>query len=128
MQVGKKHYFAYRSFWPELETMKKFREVVGVKVFNVMISNTANSLGFSYTKYPPVWKWNGVYDLDAFDRQLDDVLRVIPDAKFLCMLDLNTPHWWTRYLGAFGIRTHQHNVSTSEAWSDQACRGTSQPG
>lgn len=117
---AKKQYFAYRSFWPELETMKKFREIVGVDTFNVMISNTANSLGFPYTKYPPVWKWNGVYDLEAFDRQLDDILRVIPDAKFLCMLDLNTPHWWTRYLGAFGVRYDSYydlgKISPAKIW------------
>ncbi|OQA85018.1 MAG: hypothetical protein BWY31_02150 [Lentisphaerae bacterium ADurb.Bin242] len=120
MQVKKKQYFAYRSFWPELETMKKFRETVGVDTFNVMISNTVNSLGFPYTKYPPVWKWNGVYDLDAFDKQLDDVIRVVPDAKFLCMLDLNTPPWWTRYLGAFGVRYDSYyelgKISASELW------------
>ena len=104
MRETKNQYYAYRSFWPELEARKKFRDIVGVNVNNVMISNTVNSLGFPYTKYPPVWKWNGVYDLDSFDRQLDDVIRVVPDAKFLCMLDLNTPQWWTRYLGAFGVR------------------------
>lgn len=120
MQVNKKQYFAYRSFWPELETMKKFRETVGVDTFNVMISNTVNSLGFQYTKYPPVWKWNGVYDLDAFDKQLDDIINVVPDAKFLCMLDLNTPHWWTRYLGAFGVRYDSYydlgKITASKTW------------
>ncbi|MBQ6596337.1 MAG: hypothetical protein IJH79_02185 [Lentisphaeria bacterium] len=118
--MSKKRYFAYRSFWPELETMKKFRELAGVDTFNVMISNTANSLGFPYTKYPPVWKWNGIFDLDAFDKVLDDVLAEIPDAKFMCMLDLNTPHWWTRYLGAFGVRYDSFyelgKISGSKLW------------
>lgn len=120
MREVKKHYYAYRSFWPELETRKRFRQEVGINVHNVMISNTANSLGFPYTKYPPVWKWNGVYDLDAFDRQFDDVISVVPDARFLCMLDLNTPHWWTRYLGAFGVRYDSFyelgKISASEIW------------
>ena len=120
MREVKKHYYAYRSFWPELETRKRFLEEVGINVHNVMISNTANSLGFPYTKYPPVWKWNGVYDLDVFDRQLDDVISVVPDAHFLCMLDLNTPHWWTRYLGAFGVRYDSFyelgKISASEIW------------
>ena len=118
--MSKNKYFAYRSFWPELETMKKFRELANVDTFNVMISNTANSLGFPYTKYPPVWKWNGIYDLDAFDKVLDDVLAVIPDARFMCMLDINTPHWWTRYLGAFGVRYDSFyelgKISGSRLW------------
>ena len=120
MREVKNQYYAYRSFWPELEARKKFRDFVGINVNNVMISNTVNSLGFPYTKYPPVWKWNGVYDLDSFDRQLDDVINVVPDAKILCMLDLNTPHWWTRYLGAFGVRYDSFyelgKISTSEMW------------
>ncbi|MBQ4080619.1 MAG: hypothetical protein II596_08060, partial [Thermoguttaceae bacterium] len=37
-------YFAYRSFWPEHETMKRFA-AVGVHTFCVFPSNTENSLG-----------------------------------------------------------------------------------
>lgn len=120
MKVGKKQYFAYRSFWPELETMKKFREEIGVDTFNIMISNCNNSLGFPYTKYPPVWKWNNQYDLAAFDKPLDDVIEVIPDAKFIILLDLNTPLWWSRYLGAFGVRYDSFynlgQISSSDTW------------
>ena len=92
MKTQKNQYFAYRSFWPELETMKKFREC-GVDTFMFMVSNTTNSLGLPYTKYPPVWKWNNKYDLDVFDRQIGDILEAIPDAKLMCMVDLNTPQW-----------------------------------
>ena len=119
MNAEKNHYFAYRSFWPELETMKKFREC-GVDTFMFMVSNTANSLGLPYTKYPPVWKWNNVYDLNAFDNQVEDILKAIPDAKLMCMIDLNTPQWWTRYLGAFGVRYDSFyelgKISASETW------------
>ena len=103
MTLEKKQYFAYRSFWPEIETMKKFR-ACGVDTFMFMVSNVTNSIGTPYTKYPPVWKWNNIYDLDAFDRQIGDILEAIPDAKLMCMIDLNTPQWWTRYLGAFGVK------------------------
>lgn len=119
MKKTPRQYFAYRSFWPELETMKKFREC-GIKTFSFMVSNTANSLGLPYTKYPPVWKWNEVYDLDAFDRQVNDILEAVPDARLICMLDLNTPHWWTRYLGAFGVKYDSFyelgKISASQAW------------
>ena len=119
MKVKKNQYFAYRSFWPELETMKKFREC-GVDTFMFMVSNVANSLGTPYTKYPPVWKWNNIYDLNAFDRQIEDILKAIPDAKLMCMIDLNTPHWWTRYLGAFGVKYDSFyelgKISASQTW------------
>lgn len=119
MKIEKNHYFAYRSFWPELETMKKFREC-GVDTFMFMVSNITNSLGLPYTKYPPVWKWNNVYDLDAFDQQIGDILKAIPDAKLMCMVDLNTPQWWTRYLGAFGVKYDSYyglgQISSSQTW------------
>jgi hypothetical protein len=119
MKVSKNRYFAYRSFWPEIETMKKFRDC-GVDTFMFMVSNVNNSLGTPYTKYPPVWKWNGVYDLEPFDQQVGDILKAIPDAKLMCMVDLNTPQWWTRYLGAFGVRYDTFyelgKISPSPTW------------
>ncbi len=115
----KRQYFAYRSFLPELETMKAFRKE-GIDTFAYMVSNTCNSLGTPYTPYPPVWKWNRVYDLDSFKRQTDDILGAVPDAKLICMLDLNTPAWWSRYLGAFGVRHDSYyglgKISGSETW------------
>jgi hypothetical protein len=116
---NKNRYFAYRSFWPEIEAMKKFREC-GINTFSFMVSNTVNSLGFPYTKYRPVWKWNNIYDLGAFDQQIGDILEAIPDAKLMCMIDLNTPHWWTRYLGAFGVKYDSFyelgKISGSRTW------------
>ncbi len=119
VNIMKNLYFAYRSFWPELETMKKFREC-GIDTFCYMVSNTVNSLGEPYTKYPPVWKWNQVYDLSAFRRQTDDILNAVPDARLMCVIDLNTPHWWTRYLGAFGVRYDSFyelgKIAQAETW------------
>ncbi len=115
----RRQFFAYRSFWPELETMKRFREC-GIDTFAYLVSHTVNSLGLPYTKYPPVWKWNQLYDLNAFDRQTDDILEAVPDARLICMLDLNTPQWWTRYLGAYGVRYDSYyelgKISPSRTW------------
>ncbi|OGV36781.1 MAG: hypothetical protein A2020_03115 [Lentisphaerae bacterium GWF2_45_14] len=111
--------FGYRSFYPELETMKKFRKN-GIDTFTFMVSNTANSLGEASTKYPPVWVWKNTYELDVFDRQIGDILAVIPDARLICYIDLNTPHWWTRYLGAFNARYDSYydlgKITPSELW------------
>jgi hypothetical protein len=119
MSKMKNKYFAYRSFWPELDTMKKFREC-GIDTFCFMVSNVTNSLGTPYTKYPPVWKWNNTYDLEAFDQQIGDILEAIPDARLMCMIDLNTPQWWTRYLGAFGVKYDSFyelgKICASQTW------------
>ena len=90
-------YFAYRSFWPEHETMKRFAKA-GVHTFCVFPSNTANSLGEPYSKYPNVWRYPGVYDWPSLYRQFDEIIAIDPEARFLCMVDLNTPTWLVRSL------------------------------
>lgn len=45
-------FFAYRSFWPETEAMKQFADI-GVNLYAVMPSNSFNSLGEPYCKFPP---------------------------------------------------------------------------
>ncbi len=93
--------FAYRSFWPEFEAMRQFKDV-GVPTICIFAANTDNSLGMPYSKYPPIWRWFGKYDFDSLNKQYDDVLAVNPDAEFICMIDLNTPIWLQRQLSLRG--------------------------
>ncbi len=95
--LGKERVFAYRSFWPEFEAMKQFRDA-GVNTYCIFAAHTNNSLGLPYSKYPPVWRWFDKYDFDSLNRQFDDVLAVNSDAEFLCMIDLNSPDWLRRQL------------------------------
>ena len=115
----KRRYLAYRSFYPEIETMKAFRKV-GVDTYSVMLSNCFNALGVPYTKYPFIWTGKDTYDLNAASAPFEDILREIPDAKFICFVDLNTPLWWTRYLGAYGARHDSYyelgRIAASSLW------------
>lgn len=115
----KRQYLAYRSFYPEIETMKAFYDA-GIDTFSVMISNCLNALGTPYTKYPPVWTGKGKYDFDAADGIFEDVLEKVPQARFICFVDLNTPLWWTRYLGAYGARHDSYyelgRIAASSLW------------
>lgn len=88
-------YVAYRSFWPELETTATFGEM-GIHTRCFFASNTINSIGFEYCKYPLIWKGVKSYDFDAYDKQVDDLLAADPQARLLCKVDLNTPYWLTR--------------------------------
>ncbi len=92
---GKKIFYAYRSFWPELEMTAKFKEL-GVNTRCFYASNTINSIGFEYCKYPLIWQGIKKYDFTAYDKQVEDLLSANPEADFLCMVDLNTPYWLTR--------------------------------
>jgi hypothetical protein len=97
----RENFFAYRSFWPEFEAMKQFREA-GVNTVCIFAANTNNSLGLPYSKYPPIWRWFGKYDFESLNKQYDDVLKVNPDAEFICMIDLNSPDWLQRQLSGRG--------------------------
>lgn len=102
MTISKNRYFGYRSFMPEYETMKRFREI-GVDTFTFMVSNNNNLLGLPYTKYQPTWIWEREYDFTLFDKNVSDIVEAVPDAKLICFMDLNPPTWWTRR-GRFGKR------------------------
>ena len=120
-----RNYLAYRSFYPEIETMKQFSDA-GVNTFSVMISNCLNALGTPYTKYPPVWTGKDQYDAAAADGIFDDILQEIPNAKFICFVDLNTPLWWSRYLGAYGARHDSYyelgRIAASKLWREDTCK------
>jgi hypothetical protein len=94
-------FFSYRSFWPEFEAMRQFKDA-GVNTVCIFAANTDNSLGKPYSKYPPVWRWFGKYDFDSLNKQFDDVLAANSNAVFICMIDLNTPIWLQRQLSLGG--------------------------
>lgn len=106
-------YFAYRSFNPELATTKKMGEL-GVNVVCVFPSNIINSLREPYCQYPPTWLEAEKYDFKPFDQQMNDLVKANPNAKFLCMIDLNTPAWMTRMIKLDSYLYISHAV----------CRGT----
>ncbi len=100
MPEQKERFFAYRSFWPEFGAMKSFSEN-GVNTITIMPSNTTNSLGEPYCKYPVFWRGEGKYDWKSFDRQFDGVISANPNARIVCIVDLNSPPWLMRKM-SFG--------------------------
>ena len=52
----KEKFFAYRSFWPETAAMRQFAEA-GIDLYAVMPSNSYNTLGEPYCKFPPFCLW-----------------------------------------------------------------------
>jgi hypothetical protein len=87
---------AYRSFWPELKTTKKFGEM-GINTVSFISSNCMNSLGEPYCDYPPTWIGPNTYNFSPLDSQINDIKSANPNAKMICIIDLNTPQWWVRY-------------------------------
>ncbi len=90
-------FFAYRSFWPELETIRKFGQI-GIDQVAFFPGNSANSLGEPYSKYPSNWLWFDNYDFTPVERQINDILSANPNAELIAMLDLNSPLWLQRQL------------------------------
>ncbi len=100
-------YICYRSFRPQLEQTRDFAEM-GISLRCFFAANTINAGGKPYCDYPLIWKDFGKYDWPAFDAQVEDFLKVSPNAEFLCMIDLNTPYWATHrfWLDSFTDITH----------------------
>lgn len=109
-------YKAYRSFWPELDMTKKFKEL-GINTRCFFASNTINSIGFEYCKYPLIWLGQKKYDFSAYDRQVEDLLSANPEVEFICMIDLNTPYWLTRRLAYDSFSAISHAAS-DKRWID----------
>ncbi len=112
--VDKRIFTCYRSFWPELEMTAKFGEL-GINSRCFFAANAINSAGFEYCKYPLIWQGIKKYDFAAYDKQVEDLLAANPQAKFLCMIDLNTPYWLTRKLAydSFDVISH---ASSDPQW------------
>ena len=112
--IDKKIYVCYRSFWPELKMTARFKEM-GVNTRCFFAANAINSIGFEYCKYPLIWKGIKNYDFAAYDKQVDDLLSANPEAKFLCMIDLNTPYWLTRKFAMDSFADISHAAS-DKSW------------
>lgn len=91
-------WFAFRSFWPNTETVKQFG-AAGVKVHCLYPANTLCSVGVPYSLYPPIWLGLARYDFDCLDRQVAQIRDANPGVRLICMIDLNTPDWWVRLCG-----------------------------
>ena len=88
---------SYRSFMKELETTRRFADG-GIELRCFTVGNTMNSIGEPYCEYPVVWKAKDVYDWETIDREFQDLVDASPKAKFLVLLDVNTPPWLQRRL------------------------------
>ena len=95
----KKHlpFLAYRSFLAPLNTIEKFAGK-GFDTLCAFPAHTVNSRGTPYSPYPPVWKWFDRLDFNPFDQMIQDFSQAMPDAKLICMIDMNSPVWLEHYM------------------------------
>ena len=77
-----RHYFAYRSFLPEFDAMKRFA-AAGVRTICFFPGNTTNSLGQPYAQYPSIWNWFDRYEFSSLDQQIADLKKAVPEAEFI---------------------------------------------
>lgn len=85
-------FLAYRSFHTPINTIEKFRRE-GYDTVCVFPANTLNSIGTPYSQYPPTWLWYDKTDFVPFDKMVEDTTLAMPEAKLICMIDLNAPTW-----------------------------------
>ena len=92
----------YRSFLKETAATRRFADG-GIELRCFTVGNTFNSAGNPYCEYPVVWKKgkgmdDGAYDWETVDREFQDLVDASPKAKFIVLVDLNTPPWLIRRL------------------------------
>ena len=87
----------YRSFNKELVTTRRFADA-GISLRCFTVGNTENSAGNPYCEYPIAWQGDGKYDWRTVDREFQDLVDASPNAKFVVLVDLNTPPWLQRRL------------------------------
>lgn len=116
-----RHYFAYRSFLPEFDAMKRFA-AAGVRTICFFPGNTTNSLGQPYAQYPSIWNWFDRYEFSSLDQQIADLKKAVPEAEFICMIDLNSPEWLSRQLSlaheSGDSFTHLTEALTNPRWKE----------
>ena len=109
--------FAYRSFNPELETVKVFADF-GVDWVCTYPSNVLNSLGIPYSVYGPTWLGLDEYDFGALDREFTDLVNTNPNVQIICMVDLNTPPWYERRLFADDTFYRLGKLASDPQWRE----------
>lgn len=106
-QCSRQLWVTYRSFNKELERTGQFG-AMGVTNRCFFAANTINAMGNPYCEYPLIWKGFKNYDWSALDAQAEDLVKASPNARFMVMIDLNTPYWATHkfWLDSFTDVTH----------------------
>ena len=106
-QCRKQLWVTYRSFKKELERTGQFA-AMGITNRCFFAANTINAYGNPYCEYPLIWKGFKNYDWSALDAQAEDLVKASPNARFMVMIDLNTPYWATHkfHLDSFTDITH----------------------
>ena len=106
-QCRKQLWVTYRSFNKELERTAQFA-AMGITNRCFFASNTINGLANPYCEYPLIWKGFKKYDWSALDAQAEDLAKASPGARFMVLIDLNTPYWATHkfWLDSFTDITH----------------------
>lgn len=106
-QCERQLWVTYRSFNKELERTGQFG-AMGVTNRCFFAANTINSGGNPYCEYPLIWKGFRNYDWSALDAQAGELVKASPHARFMVMIDLNTPYWATHkfWLDSFTDVTH----------------------
>jgi len=119
-QCRKTLWVTYRSFNKELERTAQFG-AIGVTNRCFFAANTINYGGKPYCEYPLIWLGFGKYNWDALDAQASDLVGACPDARFMVMIDLNTPYWATHkfWLDSFTDITH---AASDPKWRSETKR------
>ncbi|MDW7657013.1 MAG: hypothetical protein SCM11_07545 [Bacillota bacterium] len=84
---------AYRSFWPQGQTIKNFSDRE-FQFYGVFPSGILCSLKVPYSQFGEVWTGDGQYNWDNLRAQVDQFVTNAPQARFALMVHLDTRDWF----------------------------------
>lgn len=95
LQINGKSYLpiAYRSFYPEANTVKNFYEK-DFLLYQLFPSGILCSLKIPYSQCGEVWTGEGEYNWDNLRKHIDMFLTSAPNAKFALLVHLDTRDWY----------------------------------
>ena len=93
----------FRSFRPTPANVSLFHRA-GVRIHQMLVSGEMNGMDIPYSLYGGVWLDDGVYNFEAFDRQIEMFKKYAPNDYYIIFIQLDAPEEW--------INKHKKAVSS----------------
>ena len=121
--INGKPYFplAYLSQFPEQFRYKNMRDS-GIRFIGCYISLGDRFPGLYKNQKVRLDKYNiwyapGKVDYEIFDRSINEILEIAPDAYLLPRISCNSPSWWDSYNPAETCRTYKEGLPQCQSFS-----------
>lgn len=113
---------AFKTFRPTKTNITDFYHA-GIRLFNILTTGIASSIGIPYSPYGESWIDDETYDFSVIDRQIDLFMEHAPEAYFSLMIQLDTREWWLKkYAGYPDSFLRMAQMEAEPYWREMAAK------